>query len=171
MHQTRPEYEKRIVIYGLGDFGLETYFRLKERGIKIDYFADRDLQKKGYALDGLYCRTFDELLLEDRRRCILIVAVQKNKTLIDEFRRHGFQNVYDKETAVRLLAVKEDLLEISPLQDLHLIRLLLLQRDSSGLSYLRSKTGSGKSHRDSGNYYAGWRKNSRSGTDSFARPA
>lgn len=36
---------------------------------------------------------------------------------------------------------------------------------------VRSKTGSGKSHRDSGNYYAGWRKNSRSGTDSFARPA
>ena len=137
MHQTRPGYEKRIVIYGLGDFGLETYFRLKERGIKIDYFADRDLQKKGYALDGLYCRTFDELLQEDRRRCILIVAVQKNKTLIDEFRRHGFQNVYDKETAVRLLAVKEDLPEISPLQDLHLIE--ELKRDIQDGIYYNKK--------------------------------
>ena len=36
---------------------------------------------------------------------------------------------------------------------------------------IMGKTGSGKSHRDSGNYYAGWRKNSRSGTGSFARPA
>lgn len=124
MRQIRPEHRNKIVIYGLGDFGLETYFKLKEQGIEIDYFADRDPEKKGYVLDGLYCRTYDELLYENKSQCILIIAVQKFETLITEFRLEGFQNVYNKDTAIRLLLKTDKKSEIKPLQDIVFIKKL-----------------------------------------------
>ncbi len=95
--------EKTICIYCMGDYGLETYFKLKERGVKIDFFADRDPEKQGYALDHLYCISYEELLERDREEIIIIVAIKKPGVLIAHFREEGFQYVYDKETAVQML--------------------------------------------------------------------
>ncbi len=96
--------EKTICIYCMGDYGLETYFKLKERGVKIDFFADRDPEKQGYALDNLYCKSYEELLQEDKGNVILIVAIKKPEMLISHFRQQGFQYVYNKELAVQVLA-------------------------------------------------------------------
>lgn len=121
MQHAKPEHEKRIVIYGLGDFGLETYFRLKECGINIAYFADQDQRKKGYVLDGLYCRSYEDLLSEDKTRCFVIVAVQRFETIITQFKSKGFQNVFDRESAVRLLVSQAVMPEMSPTQNIELI--------------------------------------------------
>lgn len=94
---------KSICIYCRGDFGLQTYYKLKEKGVWIDYFADRNPQKQGYALEGLYCKSYEELLKADKEDVILIVAIKKPEELIEHFRQKGFPYVYDKETAVEML--------------------------------------------------------------------
>ncbi len=95
--------KKAICIYCMGDYGLETYFKLLENGVKVDFFADRDTVKNGYALDGLYCKSYEELLERDREDIIIIVAIKNPGALIAHFREKGFQYVYDKETAIRML--------------------------------------------------------------------
>lgn len=44
--------QNNICIYGLGAYGLRTYFFLKEYGIETMCFGDRDERKCGYALEG-----------------------------------------------------------------------------------------------------------------------
>ncbi len=95
--------KKVICIYCMGDYGLETYFKLLEHGVKVDFFADRDPVKHDYALDGLYCKSYEELLEGDREEIIIIVAIKNPGALIAHFREKGFLHVYDKETAVRML--------------------------------------------------------------------
>ena len=113
---------KHICIYCIGDYGLETYFKLREHGIKIDYFADRDPEKWGYALEGVYCRSYEELLYEDKENCMLIVAIKNPETLIEKFRYAGFQQVYDKETAIKILVDEPIPKVIEPLRDIEQIK-------------------------------------------------
>lgn len=123
MYESNKTDGKRcICIYCMGEYGLDTYFKLMEKGIKIDYFADGDPQKTGYALDGVYCKSYEELLSEDKN-IFLIVAKKNPETLISQFKNQGFQNVYDKESAVRKLVIGKDLaIEKAPLRDVEMIK-------------------------------------------------
>ena len=112
---------KRICIYGMGDYGLEIYFKLKKSGVKIDFFADRNFEKRGYALEGVYCRSYEELLCENLKKCLLIVAVKNPDRLIIEFKRQGFDEVYDKETAVKILGNRMIEGETEPLREIEKI--------------------------------------------------
>lgn len=118
---TIPDSKKKIVIYGLGDYGLETYFRLKERGIKISCFADRNPQKRGYVLDELYCYSYEEVLHEDKENSFLIIAIQKCEEIINEFKQMGFQNVYDGKTVIQILEAKKEKPQANCLLDIRLI--------------------------------------------------
>ncbi len=118
---------KIICIYCMGDYGLETYFKLLEKGVKADFFADRDSVKHGYALDGLYCKSYEELLQEEREKVILIVAIKKPEALISHFRQKGFPNVYDKETAVELLAGDKSPMKKEPLRKIEQIEQMKLE--------------------------------------------
>lgn len=117
---------KTICIYGMGDYGFKVYFKLLENGVKADCFADRDSKKCGYALDGLYCKSYEGLLREDRENVILIVAIQKPEMLISHFKQEGFQYVYDKETAVRMLTDENAnaLKKKEPIKDIALVEKL-----------------------------------------------
>lgn len=105
----------------MGDYGLETYFKLKDSGVKINYFADRDPKKKGYALEGLYCGSYEELLRENRENCMVIVAVKNPEDLIEKFKQEGFRQVYDKETAIKILSSKTVIKTEEPLKDIYRI--------------------------------------------------
>lgn len=124
---------KHICIYGMGDYGLETYFRLKKSGVKIDFFADRNSEKRGYALEGVYCRSYEELLCENKKNCFLIVAVKNPDRLIIEFRRQGFDEVYDKETAVKILGNGMIEGETEPLREIEKIE--QMKEDIQALVY------------------------------------
>lgn len=88
---------KKICIYGRGEYGLQTYFKLKEYGIKVDCFGDREEKKRGYALDNIYCRSYEEIMKFDRFGTILIIAVKNSGALVEEFKRAGFEYVYSRE--------------------------------------------------------------------------
>lgn len=123
MHEPGKQDDKRyICIYCMGEYGLATYFKLRENGIKIDYFADGDLHKEGYALDGIYCKSYEELLSGDKD-IFLIVAKKNPESLILQFKHQGFQNVYDKDSAVReLVAGRGAATGKAPLRDIDTIK-------------------------------------------------
>lgn len=100
-------HNSMICIYGLGDYGLKTYFQLKENGVEINFFADRSREKHGYALEGTYCKSYEELMLESRE-CLIIVAIKNPESLIRGFRQEGFEHVYDREAAFNLLVGEAD---------------------------------------------------------------
>lgn len=95
--------ETKICIYCLGEYGIQTYYKLKEAGIQINYFGDRDKQKQGYVFDGLYCLSYEQVSALDKITTILIVAVKKPDGLIDDFKRMGFVHVYTKEQGIARL--------------------------------------------------------------------
>ena len=92
--------ETKICIYCLGEYGIQTYYKLKEAGIQINYFGDRDKQKQGYVFDGLYCLSYEQVSALDKMTTILIVAVKKPDELIDDFKHMGFVHVYTKEQGI-----------------------------------------------------------------------
>lgn len=134
--------KKTVCIYCMGDYGLETYFNLLKNGVKADFFADRDSKKQGYALDGLYCKSYEELLQEDRGNVILIVAIKKPEMLISHFRQEGFGQVYDKETAVEVLVNENVPEKREPLRNIELIE--QMKQDIQEMIYNNGKVRQGE---------------------------
>lgn len=93
------EYNKKICIYGLGKYGLQTYFRLKENSISVDFFADRDIRKHGYVLDNVFCKSIDEIL-KMSHSMVLIIAIEKPNETINFFKHEGFNTVLTKDEAL-----------------------------------------------------------------------
>ncbi len=109
MSELLEELKKaRVCIYGCGECGIQTCLLLREKGIHIDFFGDRDQSKKGYVVDGVFCITLDELLLKEIQNITLIVAVAHGKGLADEFQKKGFKKVLYYEN-VRLDLCAEQL--------------------------------------------------------------
>ena len=134
--------KKAVCIYCMGDYGFKTYFKLLENGIKADYFADRNPRKHGYVLDGVYCKSYEELLQQDRGKVILIIAIQKPEMLISHFRQEGFQYVYDMETAFKVLGNKNIPKKKEPLRDIELIE--QMKMDIQKLVYENGEAGQGE---------------------------
>ncbi len=141
-HFQSTEKDKCICIYCMGDYGLETYFKLRQYGVKINYFADRDPKKKGYALEGLYCRSYEELLCEDRENCMVIVAVKNPENLIRKFQQEEFQQVYDKETAIKMLVGEAETNIEAPLRDI--CRIEQMKDNIQKLVYYHDKSAHGE---------------------------
>ena len=83
-----------ICIYGCGECGIQTYLLLREAGVNIDCFGDKDNSKAGYVVDGVFCKTYNEILLMDKKNFLLIVAIAQGEKLVDDFRRLGFAKVF-----------------------------------------------------------------------------
>ena len=115
--------ETKICIYCMGEYGIQTYYKLKDSGIRIACFGDRDRKKDGYAFDGLYCVSYEEVLKFDREKTIIIVAFKYSKELIQIFEDMGFKNVYDKERAIELFCGEKKITR-TPLTDIEEIRQL-----------------------------------------------
>lgn len=88
-----------VCIYGMGRYGISTYYKLSERGIKICCFGDQSVEKQGYIVNDIKCVSFEDVMQLDKRTTVIIVAIKKNnRQLIDMFRKSGFRYVssYDK---------------------------------------------------------------------------
>lgn len=126
MNELLDELKKGpLCIYGCGECGIQIYFLLKESGIHINFFCDRDKSKKGYVMDGVSCITYEELLRMEAQDAILIIGIAHGEGLVDEFRELGFKKVFyyvniRQELYAELLKAQEkkSLLEIEDLQRL-----------------------------------------------------
>lgn len=82
-----------ICVYGCGECGLRIYLLLREKGIKIKFFSDRDRSKSGHVVDGIPCITYDELLMKKKEDITLVVAIANGEGLVQEFQKLGFKRV------------------------------------------------------------------------------
>lgn len=83
-----------VCIYGVGRYGISTYYKLLERGIKICCFGDQSIEKQGYIVNDIKCVSFEEVMQLDRRTTVIVVAIKKNnQQLVDLFRKSGFKYV------------------------------------------------------------------------------
>lgn len=83
-----------VCIYGVGRYGISTYYKLGRRGINIICFGDRNVQKQGYIVKDIRCIPFENVLELDKSKTIIVVAIkQNNAQLVDMFREKGFRYV------------------------------------------------------------------------------
>lgn len=117
--------DNSICIYGLGAYGLKTYFLFKDYGIKIACFGDRDEGKCGYALEGIECRNYEEVIHYEKDKWTIIVAVENPERLVDHFINLGFQFCLSFKQVISELQEKStphQKQEYSPIRDLDEIR-------------------------------------------------
>lgn len=84
-----------ICIYGLGKNGIKTYYYLKNRGIEISCFGDRESVKQGYVFDELYCYSYEHICSLDKKNTMIIVAIDKGYKLVETFQKMGFEHVLE----------------------------------------------------------------------------
>lgn len=114
---------KEICIYGFGTFGIQTYYALTEKGAKVKCFADRDSHKQGYALEGIHCISYNNLLTLDKKNTILIVAMSNPHKLVQKFRKIGFNYVYDQTNFSDYL-VFDNITAAKPVEPIHSVEYL-----------------------------------------------
>lgn len=83
-----------VCIYGMGRYGISTYYKLVERGIRIRCFGDQSTEKHGCIVRDTKCISFEDVMQLDKKRTVIIVAIKKNNSqLIQLFREKGFKYV------------------------------------------------------------------------------
>ena len=83
-----------LCIYGAGKYGIEIYYQLKNQGIQVDFFSDRNKEKWGYALDGIFCISPQELLKFEKTKTTIIIGIKNNiENLYKHFNSQGIYKV------------------------------------------------------------------------------
>ena len=83
-----------VCIYGMGRYGISTYYKLVERGIRIRCFGDQSTEKHGCIVRDTKCISFEDVMRLDKKRTVIIVAIKKNNSqLIQLFHKNGFKYV------------------------------------------------------------------------------
>lgn len=117
--------DNNICIYGLGAYGLKTYFLFKDYGIKIACFGDRDEGKCGYALEGMECKNYQEVISYEKDKWTIIVAIENSKKLVERFKNLGFQCSLSYSEAIEQLQESDipcEKKEYEPIRDLELVK-------------------------------------------------
>lgn len=96
-----------ICIYGLGRLGIDTYYILKENGISVEVFADRDERKKGYVLDGIYCISYEDLVRRADEYEIIVCVKSSMNLLKEKFLNEGIRKVYTADEIEDLYPIKK----------------------------------------------------------------
>lgn len=93
----------QVCIYGAGVYGIRNYLLLKESGVKISFFCDRDSEKHGIILDGVTCISLEELEAREKKNIVIFICIKDGNTLKEEFQKAGFPYVYTSETISDLI--------------------------------------------------------------------
>ena len=96
-------HDKSICIYCMGEYGIRLCYFLSELGYPIACFGDIDKKKHGYAVEGLFCISYEEVCCLDKNKYIIIVAKKNPEKLMREFKNQGFIEVYSDRELMNLL--------------------------------------------------------------------
>ncbi len=92
-----------VYIYCAGAYGLRTYMLLRDCGVKVYSFSDRDKKKEGILLDGIPCISYEALLELAKEEICLIACKENGEELKEHFIRQGFPNVYLREDILEMV--------------------------------------------------------------------
>ena len=87
-----------VCIYGMGRYGISTYYKLLKREINILCFGDQSIDKQGIVIQNIQCISFNEVLKLDKNKVVIIVAIKSNcRQVIRKFQESGFKFVCSYE--------------------------------------------------------------------------
>lgn len=84
---------KKLVLFGASNCGLNMLNILKQRQIKVDFFCDNDKNKQKTYFNGIEVISFNELIHIGKDTNILITSVYY-KEIYDQLKLNGFNNIY-----------------------------------------------------------------------------
>ncbi len=88
--------DKKIIIFGAGQYGLRLLYELRQRQIAVDCFIDNDPGKSGKIIGGIICRAVEDLT--DRKEEVLIVIAQRVCTeAIRQMQVSGFPHIITRQ--------------------------------------------------------------------------
>ena len=88
--------DKKIIIFGAGQYGLRLLYELRQRQIAVDCFIDNDSGKSGKIIGGIICRSVEELT--DRKEEVLIIIAQRVCTeAIRQMQVSGFPHIITRQ--------------------------------------------------------------------------
>lgn len=85
----------KVYIYCAGEYGVEMYHLLRENNIKVEKIGDMDESKHGYFINGTSCISYNEIMMVDKNKSLIIVAKKNPESLIEQFKKNGFKHVVD----------------------------------------------------------------------------
>lgn len=98
--------DEMVCIYGCGQCGIQTYLFLKEKGVRVNFFCDKNPAKSGYIMDGVSCIAYDEIIKE-KEKIIIIIAISRGEKLVKDFQESGFEKVLYYEDVRNHLLIDE----------------------------------------------------------------
>lgn len=90
-----PIKNLKVYIYCAGEYGVEMYHLLRENDIKVEKIGDIDESKHGYFIDGISCISYNEMMMVDKNKSLIIIAKKNPERLIESFKKTGFKYVVD----------------------------------------------------------------------------
>lgn len=88
----------QVCIYGAGVYGIRNYLLLKESGVKVTFFCDRDPAKQGIVLDDIKCISLEELEKKEKENMVMFICIQNGAVLREKFETMGIPYVCTSET-------------------------------------------------------------------------
>ena len=96
------DYEK-VIIYGAGAAGENMLFKLLQRNVKVECFADSDPEKCGKLFMNIPITHIDKLT-EMRGTAAVIVSGRYAFTVAEELEKRGFEHIFlDYGNEVRVI--------------------------------------------------------------------
>lgn len=94
--------QKKIYVFGAGQYGIRMQYELRERGIEIDAFLDNNLANEGRFIHETICAVPDKIL-QNREECIVIVAVRNCKTIMTQLESLEVKEILRKQDVEKIL--------------------------------------------------------------------
>ena len=106
----------KVIIFGAGEAGKCVFYKLLQRNVKVECFADSDPEKCGKRFMNIPIVHIDKLT-EMRKSAAFIVSGRYAISVADELEKRGFEHLfldYGNEVRVIHLARSSGLLSLAP---------------------------------------------------------
>lgn len=94
--------QKKIYVFGAGQYGIRMQYELRGRGIEINAFLDNNLANEGRFIHETICAAPDKIL-QNHEECIVIVAVRNCKTIMMQLESLEVKEIIRKQDVEKIL--------------------------------------------------------------------
>lgn len=91
----------KIYIYGMGEYGIDIFLRLRDIGIKVKAFIDNSHVKWSRSLYKIPCIPFKSVPIKEN--IIIIVGLRNSASVIEELRGVGVERIYSYQEIRNLI--------------------------------------------------------------------
>lgn len=93
---------KKVYIFGAGQYGIRMQYELNQYGVEIDGFLDNNRANEGKLISGTRCYLPD-VVTENKEPYIVIVAVRTNQKILEQLKQMQVLDVYRKQDIEKII--------------------------------------------------------------------